>query len=133
MSPIRCLLPLGFLLSAILPAAADAGATWTYLNLEANFRCDNGITKPGYSVYVVGDVVELGNGDPTKAFRLSPSPYPTWSGKIKFSNAKPGDVIKWKCIVRNENPPNDVVTEQSGPGNQVTLTFSASLQTIGTF
>ncbi|MFJ2457920.1 carbohydrate-binding module family 20 domain-containing protein [Pseudomonas neuropathica] len=133
MSRNRYLLPLGFVLSAMLPAVADAGATWTYLYLEANFRCDNGVTAQGYSVYAVGNVAELGNWDTEKAVLLGSAAYPSWSAKIKFTKAKPGDVIEWKCIIRNEKPPYDVKTWQSGPDNQVTMTFSASLQTTGQF
>lgn len=133
MSRYRYLLTLFFVLSAMLPVVTDAGVTWTYLFLEAKFQCDNGVTTQGYSVYAVGDRPELGSWDPAKAVKLAPSPYPSWSGPIKFSNAKPGDLIEWKCIIRNENPPYDVKTWQSGPDNQVTMTFSGSLQTTGQF
>ena len=133
MSLIRYLSPMVLALSTMLPVVADAGATWTYLSLEANFRCDNGTTQPGYSVYAVGDRPELGSGDTAYAVRLSPSPYPTWSGKIKFSNAKPGDIVKWKCIVRNENPPYDVASVQPAADNQLTLAFSNTLTTTGKF
>ncbi|KAE9639405.1 carbohydrate-binding module family 20 domain-containing protein [Pseudomonas sp. PB106] len=133
MGRIRNLSPLALALSAMLPVVADAGATWTYLSLEATFRCENGTAAAGYSVYAVGDRAELGNGNTANAVRLSPSPYPTWSGKIKFSNAKPGDIVKWKCIVRNENPPYDVTSVQPAADNQVTLAFSNTLTTTGTF
>lgn len=133
MGRIRYLLPLSALL-ALQPIIGYAGATWTYISLEANFRCDNGVTTQGYSVYAVGDRPELGNWDSAKAVRLtpSPSPSPSWSGKIKFSNAKPGDVVEWKCIVRSDSNPSDA-TWQTAPNNQVTMAFNPTPLATGSF
>ncbi|WP_025111371.1 carbohydrate-binding module family 20 domain-containing protein [Pseudomonas sp. H1h] len=131
MNRIRYLLPLSALLLALPPIYGYAGATWTYISLEANFRCDNGVTTQGYSVYAVGDRPELGNWDAAKAVRLTASS-PSWSGLIKFSNAKPGDVVEWKCIVRNDSNPSDA-TWQTAPNNRVTLAFSPTPLTTGSF
>ncbi len=37
------------------------------------------VTAPGQSVYVLGDIEELGSGNPAYAVRLEPSTYPTSS------------------------------------------------------
>lgn len=130
MRRIRYLLPLSALLLAILQANSYAGATWTY-SLPVNFRCDNGVTTTGYSVYVVGNTKELGNGKAADAFKLSPSAYPSWTGTVTFLNLKPDDVVKWKCIIRNENNPGDVRIE--GPENNVTLSFKSTPQATASF
>ena len=132
MGSIRYLLPLSALLLALQPMIGDAGVTWTYISLEVDFRCDNGVTTQGYSVYAVGDRPELGNWDPAKAVRLTPSAYPSWSGKIKFNNVKAGDVVEWKCIVRSDSNPSDA-TWQTAPNNQVTMAFSPTPLATGSF
>lgn len=132
MGRIRYLLPLSALLLALQPMIGYAGVTWTYISLEVDFRCDNGVTTQGYSVYAVGDRPELGNWDPAKAVRLTPSAYPSWSGKIKFNNVKAGDVVEWKCIVRNDSNPSDA-TWQTAPNNQVTMAFSPTPLATGSF
>jgi len=43
MGRIRYLLTLSALLLVLQPIIGYAGATWTYISLEANFRCDNGV------------------------------------------------------------------------------------------
>lgn len=132
----RYLLPLGLLLLAMLPVLGDApavaGAQWTYLRLEVDFQCNNGVTTQGYSVYVVGAHPDLGVWDPAKAVKLDPTPHPTWTGKVGFKGAKPGDVVEWKCIVRKENDPKDV-TWQPDPNNKVKLDFSPVPKSVGTF
>ncbi|MDX9669748.1 MULTISPECIES: carbohydrate-binding module family 20 domain-containing protein [unclassified Pseudomonas] len=130
MNRISYLLPLSVLLMAILPANGYAGATWTY-SLPVNFRCDNGVTTMGYSVYVVGNTKELGNDKAAEAFKLTPSAYPSWTGKVTFLNLKPDDVVTWKCIIRNETNPGDVKAE--GPENNVTLSFKSTPQATASF
>jgi len=123
---------LGILLSAWLPVASDAGVQMTYM-LNVKFRCDNGNTVPGYSVYVVGGRAEIGNWDVTKAVKLSPTAYPTWTGTVRFTGANPGDSLEWKCIIRNENNPSDVQTWQPGANNQVTMAFMPEPESTGKF
>ncbi|RON50010.1 carbohydrate-binding protein [Pseudomonas frederiksbergensis] len=132
MSRHRYLLPLGVFLLAMLPVLRDApGAQFTYL-LKVDFQCNNGITTPGYSVYVAGARPELGNWDPAKAAKLAPGAYPTWAGTVNFQGANPGDEVEWKCIVRNENDPTDVKW-QPDPNNKVTMAFSPVPKSVGAF
>ena len=86
---------------------------------SVNFVCDNAFTAPGESIYVVGNTPELGNWDPSKAVRLSPSIYwqyiynppasgsgpgpssPVWTGVI--GGLPPNPQFEWKCIRRNDD------------------------------
>lgn len=95
---------------------------------SATFMCENGHTTPGTSVYVVGNIPELGQWDPCKAVLLTPDgPYPTWTGKI--DNLPVNTQVEWKCIQRLEDPnrcAHDVIWQ---PGsNNVFTTPSASEQ-----
>jgi hypothetical protein len=74
----------------------------------ASFVCANAYTTPGTSVYVVGNVKELGQWQPKKAVLLSNKDgaiYPTWVGTVKGLPAN--TIIKWKCIKRLENCSGD--------------------------
>ncbi|MCU0071349.1 carbohydrate-binding protein [Pseudomonas koreensis] len=131
---IRHLLPQGVLLLAMLSLLSAAqSATFPY-TLYVAFQCDNGLTTQGYSVYVVGAQPELGSWDPAKAVKLAPTSYPSWTGTITFTSAKPGDDVAWKCIVRNETDPTYVQMWQPGSDNHVVLAFSKTPpKSIGSF
>ena len=132
MSRNRYLLPLGVLLLAMLPVFRDVqGGQWIPLRSEVNFQCDNGVTTRDYSVYVVGNRPELGNWDPTKAVKLAPTSYPTWTGKVLFPGTDDGKDVEWKCIVRHETIPTDVQKWQDDPNNIVKVTFT--ITSVGTF
>ncbi|MGB3122758.1 MAG: carbohydrate-binding module family 20 domain-containing protein [Pseudomonas sp.] len=133
MRRIAYFLPLSALLLALLQTANGGQNVQATYFLNVTFQCDNGITTPGYSVYVVGDKPEIGSWDPANAVLLKPSAYPKWTGRVKFSNVKLGDQVKWKCVIRNENTPYDVQKWQPGADNQVTLAWSPEPQSIGTF
>jgi alpha-amylase len=78
------------------------------------FSCANGYTNPGQSVYVVGDLTQLGGWDPASAVIMNPDSYPTWSSEIEI----PADTnVEWKCLKRDENNPNSNVQWQSGGNN----------------
>jgi alpha-amylase len=127
----RNLLPLAvFLLTTLAMFSEAQGAQFTYF-LKADFQCNNGITTPGYSVYVIGARPELGNWDPAKAVKLDPKPYPIWAGTVDFTGANPGDEVEWKCIVRKEDDPTDVKW-QAGPNNKVKMAFSPIPKSLGT-
>jgi alpha-amylase len=97
--------------------------------VSVNFRCDNGTTQWGDSVYAVGNVSQLGNWSAAAAVRLTDtSAYPTWKGSISLPAQQQ---VEWKCIIRNESNPTQVKTWQAGANNS--LTVSAGASTSGSF
>ncbi|WP_313482909.1 glucan 1,4-alpha-maltotetraohydrolase [Stutzerimonas kunmingensis] len=95
--------------------------------VSVNFRCDNGVTQPGDSVYVVGNVSQLGNWSPASAVRLTDtSAYPTWKGSISLPA---GQDVEWKCLIRNEANATLVRQWQGGANNSVTPSEGAT--TVG--
>ncbi|MCE0496001.1 TIM-barrel domain-containing protein [Vibrio salinus] len=104
---------------------------------SVNFICDNGITVPGQSIYVSGNIAALGNWDPANAIKLDPNIYydyinrsntdlpgptkPVWTGVVR---GLPSDIaFEWKCIKRNEDDPGQVQW-QTGNNNKKTTTVS---------
>lgn len=86
---------------------------------SANFVCNNGWTALGETLYVSGSIAQLGQWNPSKALKLSPSIYyeyiynpppnhqgpgpnsPTWTGYI---NGLPGNTpIEWKCVKKRND------------------------------
>lgn len=131
---IRHLLPQGVLLLATLSLISHAQSTATFKYfLPVDFQCNNGMTTPGDSVYVVGNRPEIGNWDVTKAVKLTPNPYPTWTGQTKFTLLTEKTSVEWKCIIRSETNPSDVKQWQTGANNQVTTAWSPTPKSIGTF
>ena len=57
---------------------------------SVNFVCDNGFTTPGVSIYVAGDIPELGNFDPSKAIKLDPNVYYDYIVNPPIRNFGPG-------------------------------------------
>lgn len=111
-----------------------------------NFICDAGFTNPGESVYVSGNLPELGNNDPKKAIKLEPNLYyqyikdgrsgfsaakaPTWSGVV--TNLPPSRSFQWQCLKRLEGGALNVIkrsastsarTATSGYGGETRLGF----------
>ncbi|MBF4410366.1 alpha-amylase family glycosyl hydrolase [Vibrio anguillarum] len=80
-----------------------------------SFSCNQGYTITGQSVYAIGNVTQLGNWDLTKAVKLSPNLYPTWSADIAVPA---GEAIEWKCVKRHESISTNLVEWQSGGNNQ---------------
>jgi hypothetical protein len=92
---------------------------------SARFVCDKGATTFGISVYVVGNIPELGSWDPKKAVKLEPDgPYPTWTGTI--NNLPPGTYIEWKCIKRQETGDQQVTQWEPDPNNAFTTPATGS-------
>ncbi|AQQ68199.1 ATPase [Microbulbifer agarilyticus] len=85
--------------------------------VETAFTCHNGYTYWGQSVYVVGNLDELGNWDPANAQKLDPNSYPTWNGSI---NLPTNQSVEWKCLKREEQNPNAGIEWQSGSNNTFT-------------
>ena len=67
--------------------------------VNVNFRCDNGVTQMGDSVYAVGNVSQLGNWSPASAVRLTDtSSYPTWKGSIALQLALQAMAVKSRVL-----------------------------------
>lgn len=65
---------------------------------SALFVCENAVTDLGTSVYIVGNIPELGRWKPSKAIKLDAIEYPNWSKLVRHlpTNKK----IEWKCLKR---------------------------------
>ena len=81
---------------------------------SVHFVCDNGWTKPGEHIYVVGNHSQLGSWQPIKALPLSPNVYyeyiynpppglrgpgpstPKWTGLIQ--GLPTNTTLEWKCV-----------------------------------
>ncbi len=95
--------------------------------VSVNFRCENGITQPGDSIYSVGNLAQLGNWAPASAVRLTDvSSYPAWKGSISLPAQQ---AVEWKCIVRSDASPTQVKSWQPGANNRVTSAEGAT--TVG--
>ncbi|TLX63825.1 glucan 1,4-alpha-maltohexaosidase [Stutzerimonas nosocomialis] len=111
----------------IWTTGSTGGDGGTGTQVSVNFRCDNGTTQPGDSVYAVGNLAQLGNWSPAGAVRLTDvSAYPTWRGTISLPA---GQAVEWKCIVRSEADPSQVRRWQ--PGSNTTFTSAAGVTTVG--
>lgn len=83
------------------------------------FVCRNGNTAPGESIYVSGNIPQLGNWNPDKAIKLDPLPYPTWTGMI--DQLPLNTMVQWKCLKRREN---GGVVQWEGEPNHSSFTSS---------
>jgi len=90
------------------------------------FVCDRGVTVPGESIYVIGNIPIIGGPtwDSTKAIKLDPNIYheyivnpppghlgpgpsePVWSGVI--SGIPSNTVFEWKCIRKSEDGTGEI-------------------------
>lgn len=98
-------------------AHAQAPALYGIDRREVTFSISYNQTVNGQSVFVVGDLAELGGGDVRKAVRLEPSTWPTW----KLTMALPaGTTYTYRFIRRDDAPgrlPDSTnVTEIAGGG-----------------
>jgi alpha-glucosidase (family GH31 glycosyl hydrolase) len=92
------------------------------------FQCTNGTTITGQSVYVVGNIPQLGEWSPASAVKLDPTSYPTWTGTI--TNLPPNTYVEWKCIKRQEaNYPDTADEWEPGANNTFTTPGSGSAGT----
>lgn len=98
----------------------------TSTQVPVTFRCEQGHTQPGQSVYVVGSSLELGNWKPAHAIRLTDtSEYPSWKGVIELPDK---ERLAWKCIVRSESDPGAQPLWQGGADNQLDVAAGAATQ-----
>lgn len=96
--------------------------------INVNFNCYNGYTTLGQSVYITGNIPELGNWSPANAVKLSPTSYPTWTGSLALPS---NTAVEWKCIKRDELDPATSLVWESGSNNQ--FNPSSSQTTDGHF
>ena len=107
---------------------------------SVNFVCDNGVTSPGQSIYITGNLPVLGNWEPAKAVKLDPNIYynyinrsnkslpgptePVWTGVV--SNLPSNTAIEWKCLRREEGDSfnKNTLTWQPGANNKLMTTVS---------
>jgi len=84
--------------------------------VNVNFSCNNGLTRLGTSVYIVGNVPALGNWAIVSVKqKLEPMNYPTWTDSETMRLPK-NTVVQWKCVKADEN--SWVISEwQGGPDN----------------
>ena len=91
----------------------DAGDTG---KVSVAFQCANGITSWGQSVYITGNIGDLGNWSPAGALKLDAGNYPTWAGTFDIpANSS----VEWKCIKRSESDPSAQLVWQSGANNRL--------------
>lgn len=82
--------------------------------VDVTFTCYNGHTYSGQSVYVVGNLDELGGWSESSARKLDPVSYPTWNGTL---NLPQNTDVEWKCLKREENNAGAGVEWQGGANN----------------
>jgi alpha-glucosidase len=99
---------------------------------SVNFVCDHAFTTPGVSIYVAGNIPELGGFDPAQAIKLEPNVYygyivnpplrnlgpgpgaPVWTGVI--AGLPVNTTFEWKCIRKREDGTGAIEFEP-GPNN----------------
>lgn len=96
--------------------ASGSGGGGTTGDVTVSFTCNNGYTYTGQSVYVVGNIAELGNWSPASAQILSPANYPSWTGDLQLPA---NTTVEWKCLKREESNPDAGVEWQGGSNNAV--------------
>lgn len=84
------------------PGITDTGPVWGGVTplVEVTFEI-NRTTVLGESVFVVGDLTELGSGSSVNAVKLSPSDYPTWRVTVALPA---GADVGYRYIVRSDGP-----------------------------
>ncbi|MFC3889140.1 family 14 glycosylhydrolase [Salinispirillum marinum] len=90
--------------------ASGSGASVT-------FTCQNGSTYWGQSVYVVGNIPELGSWNVANGVLLGATNYPTWQSTL--NDLPTNTAIEWKCVKRENADPSAGVQWQGGANNAV--------------
>lgn len=80
----------------------------------------NQTTSVGQSVFVLGDLPELGNSDMRYAVKLDPSAYPTWRVTISLPANRS---YTYRYVLRSDGPGQ---TSQSANGTQIGSVIAAS-------
>ena len=89
-----------------------------------SFRCDNGYTNFGTSVYIAGNHPALGNWAVKSELKLMPANYPSWVATVE--NLPAGTDFEWKCVKADEQSLS-VVQWQDGGNNTVTTGADGSV------
>lgn len=97
------------LILGMLPGGAVFG-----VDREAVLFQINQTTTFGNSVFVLGDIPELGGNDPTRAVKLEPGTYPIWKATIAIPT---GTTYTYRFTLRS-----DAISNLSNPGNSTNLT-----------
>lgn len=105
--------------SASVTTAKTFAFTLGQAPASMTFRCDNGTTTPGQSVYAVGGAPQLGSWSVAGAVKLSPTAYPTWTATI--GKLPPNTAVEWKCVKRQESGYPDTA-DQWQPGANTSFT-----------
>ncbi len=124
----------GFANIQVPPMTASAIHIGSHIDdgqVDVSFTCQNGHTQFGTSVYVVGNIKELGNWSVKNASqKLDPTSYPTWIGTLKDLPANTD--LEWKCVKALESSfkitqwqPNAATT--SGNNEVFIRTFNVSV------
>lgn len=99
--------------------------------VDVAFSCANGSTSPGISVYVVGNIPELGNWSVASSSQvLGTANYPTW--EATFSAMPANTTIQWKCVKAYEDT-LEIIQWQGGGNNTVTTGASGTVSSQGSF
>lgn len=105
--------------TAAISALASIGVAQPGSRVNVNFQI-NQTTTLGQSVFVLGNLPELGAGDVRRAVKLDPSGYPTWRVSI---NLPEGRSYTYQYYIRNDAPGQ---TSQSGNATPIGSVISAS-------
>ncbi|MBI4404128.1 MAG: DUF5110 domain-containing protein [Deltaproteobacteria bacterium] len=100
------------------------------------FICNNATTAPGESIYVSGDIRELGQWNPSQALRLGPDPYTpqatlTWAGVVTDLPIR--TPFQWKCLKRVEEQGGQVLQWQPGENYTFSTRQGFSGKAVGGF
>jgi alpha-glucosidase len=116
---------------------------------SVNFVCDKGLTVPGQSIYVVGDISMLGGWDTSKAVKLDPNVYyeyiynppnghngpgpsaPVWTGVVR--DIVPNTAFEWKCIRKREDGSGGVDWEPGANNRHTTGASGYAGRSYGSF
>lgn len=85
----------------------------------------NHITVLGQSVYVLGNIPELGNNDPARAVKLEPSAYPLWRAAVAIPAGTSytyqftwrNDAVNQWSNAANHNPIGSPISTSTAPGD----------------
>jgi predicted alpha/beta superfamily hydrolase len=90
-------------------------------------------TAPGDSVFLVGDLPELGAGDLARAIKLEPSGYPAWSVSVSLPVNR---AFEYQFVVRDDgpalvgDPTNGTPVTPATPGQTASVELTPPAKTV---